>query len=111
MGVSLATNESDEQCGNGFGLRLGLGGELLEQEEDNTGAAEGKREAEVGVTERFEEQGEIVIRLRARSAVNMRVIRGQLLAYRSHLPEEFVVFDEYALDLLKSKRPVEVLEL
>ena len=42
-------NEFDEQCKDDFGLRLDLGGELLGQEEENTGAAE--------VGERFEEQG------------------------------------------------------
>jgi hypothetical protein len=44
-GVSLATYEFDEQCEDDFGLRLELGEELLEQEQDNTGAAEGKRES------------------------------------------------------------------
>ena len=74
-------------------------------------SASGK--AEFG--ERFEEQGEeggVVIRLRARNlnAVNMRVIRGQLLAHGSrmgeggetHLTEEFVFVREYALDQLES---------
>jgi hypothetical protein len=37
-------------------LRVELGGELLEQEEDNTGAAEGKRESGA-LGESFEEQG------------------------------------------------------
>jgi hypothetical protein len=35
----------DEQCEDDVGLRLELRGELLEQEEDNTGSAEGKRES------------------------------------------------------------------
>jgi hypothetical protein len=59
-GVILATNEFDEQCEDDFGLRLELGGELLEQEEDNTGATEGKRESGA-LGERFEEQGENVV--------------------------------------------------
>jgi hypothetical protein len=43
-----------------FGVRLELWGELLEQEEDNSGAAEGKRESGA-LGERFEEQGEKVV--------------------------------------------------
>ena len=55
--VSLFMNEIDERCGDDSGLRLELGGELLEQEGNNTGAAEGKRESgALGV--RLEEQGE-----------------------------------------------------
>jgi hypothetical protein len=84
-GVSLATEEFDEQCEDDFGLCLELGGELLEpeQEEDNTGAAEGKRES--GAWRAFRGAGGkcvVVIRLRAQDAVNMKVIRGQLLTYR-----------------------------
>ena len=39
---------------------LNLGGELLEQEEDNSGATEGKRASRV-LGERLEEQGEKVV--------------------------------------------------
>ena len=39
-----AADEFDEWREDDFGLCLKLGGELLEQEEDNTGTAEGKRE-------------------------------------------------------------------
>jgi len=42
-----------------FSLRLEFGGELLEQEGDNTGATEGKRESGA-LGERFEEQDEKV---------------------------------------------------
>jgi hypothetical protein len=67
--MSLMSSEDD------FGLRLELGGELLGQEEDNMGAAEGKRESGA-LGECFEEQrrGGVVIRVRARNAVNMTVI-------------------------------------
>ena len=70
-----------------FGLRLELGGESLEQEENNTGAVEGKRESGALVG-RFEEQGEgrgVAIWVRARNTMNMRVLRGQLLAHRSRM--------------------------
>jgi hypothetical protein len=51
--VSLANNEVEEWREDDFGFRLELGGGLLEQE-DNTGATEGKRESGARV-ERFEE--------------------------------------------------------
>jgi hypothetical protein len=73
-GVSLATNEFDEQCEDDFGLCLELGGDLLEQEEDNTGAAEGKRLSESVLMSRGKRWCSIVIRVRAWNAVNMRVI-------------------------------------
>jgi len=44
-GASLADNQLDEWCEDDFGLPLKLGGELLEQEEDNMGTVEGKRES------------------------------------------------------------------
>jgi hypothetical protein len=51
-------------CEDEFGLRLKLGKELLDQEEDNTGAAEGKRKAE---------RSESILRKRGRGGVVMRV--------------------------------------
>jgi hypothetical protein len=62
--VSLATNEFDEQCEDDFSLRLKRITRVRRR------SASGK--AVLG--ERFEEQGGIAIRLRARNAVNMRVI-------------------------------------
>ena len=47
LGDSLGVNEFDERCEDDLGLCLELGGELIEQEEDSTGTAEG--EAESGV--------------------------------------------------------------
>jgi hypothetical protein len=44
-GISFATNEFDEWCEDGFGLRFELGGKLLEQEGKNTCAAEGNPES------------------------------------------------------------------
>ena len=74
-GVSLATNEFDELCEDGFGIRFELGGELLQQEGKNTCAAEGKLEAERSERVlRSRRRSGVEIRVRARNSVNMRVI-------------------------------------
>jgi hypothetical protein len=54
--VSLATNEFDELCEGGFGIRFELHGELLQQEGKNTCAAEGKPESGA-LGQGFGEQG------------------------------------------------------
>jgi hypothetical protein len=66
--VGLAVNEFDEQREDDFGLRLELRGELLEQEEDNTGDAERSSESVL------RSRGERWCCIRARNAVNMRAI-------------------------------------
>ncbi|KAF8488808.1 hypothetical protein F5888DRAFT_1638989 [Russula emetica] len=84
-------------------LMSSLGGELLEQEKDNTGAAEGKRES--GKAERSES----VLRSRGkRWCCNKSLgwIKG-----KRHLAKELVVIREHALNQLESKCLVEVLGL
>ena len=73
-GVSLVNNEFNEWREDDFGLCFEPGGELLEREEGNTGAVEGKQESWV-LGERFEEKSGLVIRARARNAVNESDLR------------------------------------
>ena len=61
-GISFATNKFDEYCEDDFDLSLELAGELLEYEQDNTGAAKGKRESEALGGWCFEEQREGVVK-------------------------------------------------
>jgi hypothetical protein len=71
---------------------------LLEQEEDNTGPAERKRESGARRALRGAGgKGGVVLRLRARNAVNMIVTTAG--GGEARLAEEFVVVCEYALDL------------
>ena len=59
-GVSLANNEFNGWREDDFGLRLELGGELLERGNGNRGAVEGKRESGA-LGEHFRENVEEVV--------------------------------------------------